>query len=213
MNQIATAIDGVENAQLAGWTGANRSIILNIQRQPGANVIAVADAVKKLLPQLKASLPQGMDIRIVSDRTETILRVGVGRGVYAGPDRPFGGGGDLRVLARTAAHAESAYVQVAGRPDDAISSASRGGFIVSLSQGAFDQLQLSAHEVIALGENAVAAVKAVMAGLNVPDQSDYLGLTAYLNDAMTVRSCGCSKSMRAQQACLIRTALRHVSRA
>lgn len=72
VNQIATAIDGVENAQLAGWTGANRSIILNIQRQPGANVIAVADAVKKLLPQLKASLPQGMDIRIVSDRTETI---------------------------------------------------------------------------------------------------------------------------------------------
>ena len=72
IRQIATAIDGVENDQLAGWTNSNRSIIMNIQRQPGANVIAVADRVKKLLPQLKASVPQGMDIHIVSDRTETI---------------------------------------------------------------------------------------------------------------------------------------------
>ncbi len=80
----------------------------------------------------------------------------------------------------TAAHAESAYVQVAGRPDDAISSASRGGFIVSLSQGAFDQLQLSAHEVIALGENAVAAVKAVMAGLNQPDLLGLFGVDCLL---------------------------------
>ena len=72
VQQIATTIDGVENNQLAGWTGAQRSIIMNIQRQPGANVIAVADRVKKLLPQLKASLPQGLNVRIVSDRTETI---------------------------------------------------------------------------------------------------------------------------------------------
>jgi multidrug efflux pump len=72
LRQIANTIDGVENNQLAGWTDANRSIILNIQRQPGANVIAVADRVKQILPQLKASLPQGVDLRIVSDRTETI---------------------------------------------------------------------------------------------------------------------------------------------
>ena len=70
--QIATAIDGVENNQLAGWTDAQRSIIMNIQRQPGANVIGVADRVKKLLPRLKASIPQGLEVRIVSDRTETI---------------------------------------------------------------------------------------------------------------------------------------------
>jgi multidrug efflux pump len=72
VRQIATAVDGVENSQLAGWTGTKRSIIMNIQRQPGANVIAVADRVKKLLPQLKATLPQGLEVRIVSDRTETI---------------------------------------------------------------------------------------------------------------------------------------------
>ena len=72
VQQIATTVDGVENSQLAGWTDAQRSIIMNIQRQPGANVIAVADRVKDLLPQLKASLPQGLSVRVVSDRTETI---------------------------------------------------------------------------------------------------------------------------------------------
>ncbi len=72
VQQIATTIDGVENNQLAGWTDTQRSIIMNIQRQPGANVIAVADRVKTLLPQLKASLPQGLSVRVVSDRTETI---------------------------------------------------------------------------------------------------------------------------------------------
>jgi len=72
VQQIATTIDGVENTQLAGWTDTQRSIIMNIQRQPGANVIAVADRVKNLLPQLKASLPQGLSVRVVSDRTETI---------------------------------------------------------------------------------------------------------------------------------------------
>ena len=56
---MATSIDGVENAQLAGWANDKRAIILNVQRQPGANVIQVADRVKALLPQLKASLPQG----------------------------------------------------------------------------------------------------------------------------------------------------------
>ncbi len=72
LRQVANAVDGVENDQLAGWTDAKRSIIMNIQRQPGANVIAVADRVKQLLPQLKASIPQGLEIRTVSDRTETI---------------------------------------------------------------------------------------------------------------------------------------------
>ena len=72
VQQIATTIDDVENNQLAGWTDSQRSIIMNIQRQPGANVIAVADRVKTLLPQLKASLPQGLSVRVVSDRTETI---------------------------------------------------------------------------------------------------------------------------------------------
>jgi multidrug efflux pump len=69
---VAHVIDGVENAQLAGWANDKRAIILNVQRQPGANVIQVADRVKALLPQLRASLPAGIDVRILSDRTETV---------------------------------------------------------------------------------------------------------------------------------------------
>ena len=69
---VANVVDGVENAQLAGWADADRAIILNVQRQPGANVIQVADRVKALLPQLRGSLPQGVDVSILSDRTETV---------------------------------------------------------------------------------------------------------------------------------------------
>jgi multidrug efflux pump len=69
---VARVVDGVENSQLAGWSNDRRAIILNVQRQPGANVIQVADRVKSLLPQLQASLPQGIDVKIVSDRTETV---------------------------------------------------------------------------------------------------------------------------------------------
>ncbi|MDP9151798.1 MAG: efflux RND transporter permease subunit, partial [Myxococcota bacterium] len=69
---VSRAVDGVENAQLAGWANGDRAIIINVQRQPGANVIQVADRVKALLPQLRASLPQGIDIAILSDRTETV---------------------------------------------------------------------------------------------------------------------------------------------
>jgi multidrug efflux pump len=72
LEDIATSVDGVENAQLAGWDGDRRAIILNVQRQPGANVIQVADQVKALLPQLRASLPQGIDVKILTDRTETV---------------------------------------------------------------------------------------------------------------------------------------------
>jgi len=72
LNDIASVIDGVENAQLAGWANDQRAIILNVQRQPGANIIQVADRVKALLPTLKASMPPGIDLLILSDRTETI---------------------------------------------------------------------------------------------------------------------------------------------
>ncbi len=72
LGEIADVVDGVENAQLAGWSGARRAIILNVQRQPGANVIAVADRVKALLPQLKATLPPSLEVETLSDRTETV---------------------------------------------------------------------------------------------------------------------------------------------
>ncbi len=72
LRDVARVIDGVENDQLAGWANDKRAIILNVQRQPGANVIQVADRVKALLPQLKASLPQGVDVKVLTDRTETV---------------------------------------------------------------------------------------------------------------------------------------------
>ena len=69
---IANVIDGVENDQLAGWAGKKRAIIVNIQRQPGANIIDVTDKIKALLPRLRASMPQAIDVQVVSDRTETV---------------------------------------------------------------------------------------------------------------------------------------------
>jgi multidrug efflux pump len=72
LRDVSNVIDGVENAQLAGWAGANRAIILNVQRQPGANVIQTADRVKNLLPALKASMPQGVVVKVLGDRTETV---------------------------------------------------------------------------------------------------------------------------------------------
>jgi multidrug efflux pump len=72
LSEIARVEDSVENAQLAGWANDQRAIILNVQRQPGANVIEVADRVKALLPQLTASLPLGVRLQILSDRTETV---------------------------------------------------------------------------------------------------------------------------------------------
>ena len=72
LRDVADVVDGVENDQLAGWAGPQRAIILNVQRQPGANVIEVADRVKALLPQLKASLPQSLKVSILADRTETV---------------------------------------------------------------------------------------------------------------------------------------------
>jgi multidrug efflux pump len=72
LREVAVVVDGVENDQLAGWADGRRAIILNVQRQPGANVIQVADRVKALLPQLQSTLPQGVDVRILSDRTETV---------------------------------------------------------------------------------------------------------------------------------------------
>ena len=72
LQDVADAVDGVENEQLAGWAGTKRAIILNVQRQPGANVIEVAERVKALLPRLTAVLPQGLQVTTLSDRTETV---------------------------------------------------------------------------------------------------------------------------------------------
>jgi len=72
MGDVATIEDGAENRQLAAWSGTTPAVLINIQRQPGANVIAVVDQVRALLPQLQASLPKGVDVAVLSDRTESI---------------------------------------------------------------------------------------------------------------------------------------------
>ncbi len=72
IKDIGAAINGPENDLLAGWFNQQRAIILAVQRQPGANVIATVDRVKAMLPQLQASIPKDIKVSILSDRTETI---------------------------------------------------------------------------------------------------------------------------------------------
>jgi multidrug efflux pump len=72
LSDVAKVVDDVENTKLAAWMNNTPSVIVNIQRQPGANIIQVVDSVKKLLPQLKANLPAGMDVTVLTDRTTTI---------------------------------------------------------------------------------------------------------------------------------------------
>jgi len=72
LRDVADVVDDAENARLAAWSGEQEAVILNIQRQPGANVIQVSDQIKKALPQLRASLPASIDMNILSDRTVTI---------------------------------------------------------------------------------------------------------------------------------------------
>jgi multidrug efflux pump len=72
LSDVANVIDGVENTKLAAWMNDRPAVIVNIQRQPGANIIAVADRIKTLLPQLQASLPSSVKVAILTDRTVTI---------------------------------------------------------------------------------------------------------------------------------------------
>jgi len=73
---VATVSDSIENTQQAAWMGSGDTlapaVIVNIQRQPGANIIAVVDRIKKLLPVLQASLPAAVKVSVLTDRTETI---------------------------------------------------------------------------------------------------------------------------------------------
>ncbi len=72
LHDIGHAIDGAEDAELAGWFNGKPAVILDIQRQPGANTIEVVDAIRELLPKLHAQLPPGLKISVVTDRTITI---------------------------------------------------------------------------------------------------------------------------------------------
>ncbi|MGO9391459.1 efflux RND transporter permease subunit, partial [Rhodoblastus sp.] len=72
VSDVASVRHGPENSKIAAWANSTRAIILNIQRQPGANVIQVVDTIKRLLPKLRASLPVALDVTVLSDRTTTI---------------------------------------------------------------------------------------------------------------------------------------------
>jgi multidrug efflux pump len=72
LSDVARATEGAENAKLAAWMNTDEAVIVNIQRQPGANVIEVVDRIQTLLPQLKAALPSAVDIAVLTDRTTTI---------------------------------------------------------------------------------------------------------------------------------------------
>ena len=72
LSDIANVIDSTENNQLAAWMNLTPAVIVNIQRQPAANIISVVDRIKKLLPQLQASLPASVKVQILTDRTITI---------------------------------------------------------------------------------------------------------------------------------------------
>ncbi|MGD0134928.1 MAG: efflux RND transporter permease subunit, partial [Bryobacteraceae bacterium] len=72
LSDVADVVDEPENLKLAAWMNETPAVIVNIQRQPGANIIDVVDRVKKLLPTLRASLPSAIETTILTDRTITI---------------------------------------------------------------------------------------------------------------------------------------------
>ena len=71
LSAVADLVDGAENERLAAWHNTTPAIIVNIQRQPGANIIQVADEIKELLPVLGLSLPDNVDVQVLTDRTVT----------------------------------------------------------------------------------------------------------------------------------------------
>jgi multidrug efflux pump len=72
LSDVANVVDGAENVKQAAWADESPSVILNIQRQPGANIISVVDRIQKLLPTLQTSLPSAVNVRVLTDRTITI---------------------------------------------------------------------------------------------------------------------------------------------
>ncbi|VXC22581.1 multidrug transport protein (RND family) [Pseudomonas sp. 8AS] len=72
LKDVSTVIDGAENERLAAWADRNQTVLVSIQRQPGANVIEVVERIQKLLPQITASLPASIEVQLLTDRTQTI---------------------------------------------------------------------------------------------------------------------------------------------
>ena len=72
LKDVATVIQGAQNTKLSSWANRTSAVLVNVQRQPGANVIQVVDSIKEILPQIQAGLPASVDVKTLTDRTETI---------------------------------------------------------------------------------------------------------------------------------------------
>jgi multidrug efflux pump len=72
LRDVATLVAGAENTKLGGWMNGTPALIVNVQRQPGANVVDVVDRIHDLLPTVQAGLPAGVDVTVLTDRTTTI---------------------------------------------------------------------------------------------------------------------------------------------
>src|SRR2546423_569334 len=72
LSDVATVVQSAENVKLGSWMNSTPAILLNVQRQPGANVISVVDSIKQLLPDIRTSLPSSVDVVVLTDRTNTI---------------------------------------------------------------------------------------------------------------------------------------------
>jgi multidrug efflux pump len=72
LSDVANVVDGAENVRQAAWVNTTPAVLVNIQRQPGANIISVVDSIERVLPQLKSSLPGAVNVQVITDRTTTI---------------------------------------------------------------------------------------------------------------------------------------------
>jgi multidrug efflux pump len=72
LGDVAELVDSAENTKLGAWMNTTPALIVNVQRQPGANVISVVDGIKDLLPEIESSLPAGVQLTLLTDRTNTI---------------------------------------------------------------------------------------------------------------------------------------------
>ena len=72
LRDVASLVESAENTKLGGWMNRTPALIVNVQRQPGANVVDVVNRIQALLPEVRASLPAGVDVSVLTDRTTTI---------------------------------------------------------------------------------------------------------------------------------------------
>ncbi|GGC61358.1 efflux RND transporter permease subunit [Chelatococcus reniformis] len=72
LRDVANVVEGLENTRVGGWFRGERAVLLDIQRQPGANIVATVDNVLQQLPRLQQALPSGIELKVVHDRTDTI---------------------------------------------------------------------------------------------------------------------------------------------